>query len=567
MKYLFLLLAASCSLSSFAQALFPHDGAQLRRTQVMFEYPDVPGATYRFELYDESDTAHVVKLTDTLLKQNVCFVRTNMHFGKAYRWKYTAQKAQASVFESPVYHFRTLSDPLVDTMLHRLSIRKAEKGKYADGIVFIDGFNAAVDRQGAPVWYTSQPGNSLRDVNLAADGSVTMLNGTKALATDLEGNLLWEGPDDQLNDYHHDMIKLRNGNYLVCGLTQIANESPAALAGPAASAQQGRSINSATILEITPARKIVWRFDLVPEMKRNFGTKFESQKMMKRLGHLNGLAIDENNHIIYASFKNFSSVFKIDQRTNDVVNIFGNSQFSLLDSTQAGKFFSAQHSPILLTNGNLMVFNNDLPGVSSSIVELRNPLTRRDDEKVWEYRFEDAGVKYAHTNHMGSVQELPNGNFLVCAGNLNNRVFEVTRDKKLVWDAFLEKTTGSPDPASMWEYASTYKAFFATSLYPYYFSLQSAYAQPQLTSAGLGKGVKLIINNAGSQPDTYEVSAETRAGNVISKVLLVTLKPNQSNTATVMLAPPVTVRKGEELKIKVRSLTSNVSRQLIYHVQ
>ncbi|MBU0762823.1 MAG: arylsulfotransferase family protein [Candidatus Altiarchaeota archaeon] len=90
------------------------------------------------------------------------------------------------------------------------------------------------------------------------------------------------------------------------------------------------------------------------------------------------------------------------------------------------------HTPRILENGNILVFDNGMHRNYSRVVEV-DPVT---DEIVWEY-LSDPPEAF-HTTTMGSAQRLPNGNTLIVESN-RGRVFEVTKDKELVWEYITKK--------------------------------------------------------------------------------------------------------------------------------
>ena len=79
-----------------------------------------------------------------------------------------------------------------------------------------------------------------------------------------------------------------------------------------------------------------------------------------------------------------------------------------------------------LADGRLLLFDNLGVPELSRVLEL-DPFTR---QVVWQY----GGVpgEAFHSEGMGSVQRLPNGNTLV-TDSFAGRAFEVTRGKQVVW--------------------------------------------------------------------------------------------------------------------------------------
>ena len=108
----------------------------------------------------------------------------------------------------------------------------------------------------------------------------------------------------------------------------------------------------------------------------------------------------------------------LDIKTGDFVWKWGNS------------ILSHQHSPSLLENGNILVFDNGchrqgLP--FSKIIEI-NPNT---NEIEWEYTG-DPFISFFSSN-ISSCERLPNGNTLITEG-APGRIFEITHEKEIVWE-------------------------------------------------------------------------------------------------------------------------------------
>ena len=87
------------------------------------------------------------------------------------------------------------------------------------------------------------------------------------------------------------------------------------------------------------------------------------------------------------------------------------------------------HQPTLLSNGNILLFDNGFFRGWSRIVEY-DPVA---EEIVWEYKGADPFDFYSRGR--GACQKLPNGNVLVTE-SAKGRVFEVTPDGETVWDFY-----------------------------------------------------------------------------------------------------------------------------------
>jgi len=87
----------------------------------------------------------------------------------------------------------------------------------------------------------------------------------------------------------------------------------------------------------------------------------------------------------------------------------------------------AQHEPVLLDGGTLLLFDNMGTPRRSAVLEI-DPLT---GDVLWSYRADEPDVFYSQ--RAGSVQRLPNGNTLVVESNAG-RAFELTPAKDVVWE-------------------------------------------------------------------------------------------------------------------------------------
>jgi hypothetical protein len=129
---------------------------------------------------------------------------------------------------------------------------------------------------------------------------------------------------------------------------------------------------------------------------------------------------------ILISMRNLCTVAIIDPVTRHIVWTIGGIWFW-------------QHQPVLLGNKRMLVFDNN-PRLwnldnFSRILEF-DPFTK---QVYWQYK----GSKQApfYSSLQGSVQRLPNGNTLISESDYG-RVFEVNREKEMVWEYRSPHTSG-----------------------------------------------------------------------------------------------------------------------------
>jgi len=124
------------------------------------------------------------------------------------------------------------------------------------------------------------------------------------------------------------------------------------------------------------------------------------------------------------SFRHGSMIFILDQDTKDVV------WRAIYDQVEGN--LEGQHSPQMLSNGRILVFDNGRYRNFSRVIEL-DPVTL---EVVWEYKDKDF-----FTLSQGHAQRLSNGNTLITESE-KGRVFEVTREGEVVWEYYHPEIQG-----------------------------------------------------------------------------------------------------------------------------
>jgi len=100
-----------------------------------------------------------------------------------------------------------------------------------------------------------------------------------------------------------------------------------------------------------------------------------------------------------------------------------------------------QHSPQMLSNGNILIFDNGRYRGRSRVIEI-DPLTLNI---VWEYKADDF-----FTKSQGYCQRLGNGNTLITESE-KGRAFEITKSGKIVWEYYhpdIQDETNSKYPES-----------------------------------------------------------------------------------------------------------------------
>jgi outer membrane protein assembly factor BamB len=226
---------------------------------------------------------------------------------------------------------------------------------------------------------------------------------------DWDGNLTWyfQLPDEH-HFPHHDLITLKNGNYLILGYDGHTHTD--------------------YLWEVNADRQVVWEWWMYDHRQSFSGWDEESTDP----SHCNSIrelplnrwfdAGDERFRPgnILVSARNLNTIFIIDKVTGDVV-------------WQYSKDFDHQHEAVMVERGRfadglVVVFNNGLENLHAyrrSLVQAIDPVS---EQVTWEYGSE---LFFAYVG--GTAQPLPGKNILITSGN-GGRTFEITPDGRIVWE-------------------------------------------------------------------------------------------------------------------------------------
>jgi hypothetical protein len=205
-------------------------------------------------------------------------------------------------------------------------------------------------------------------------------------------------------------------------------------------------------------------------------------------------------------------------------------------------------------------------GGVSSVIEFKEVKNKKENPLVWKFDLNFDTLTDGKSVSGGNVNELPNSNILVCAGVLN-RVFEVTRNKEIVWDAFIEiKRKGD----TLWQAYPQYRCNWVKQLNRYHYLSEASDlgVQKPATSAVGQRTISIAIHNTGNADDSYDV--EVLAGNAdpVSKLTVPLVKKNSSFNKQLTLALPdtvssITVMVRSKNSLRVQNLTLDLAQNKI----
>jgi len=253
------------------------------------------------------------------------------------------------------------------------------------------------------------------------------LNGQASCCVELDwdGNIVWSYEDPWM---HHDYERLPNGNTLlvkweslprglirkVKGGYQHEKDDPKKMLGDA-------------VLEVSPEGEIVRKWNSWEHLDPSTEIIGALDHRMEWT-HCNSISYTPKGNWLL-SFRRISLICEVNPKTEKIVWKWG-------DGTTAHQHdakYSSKKTITLFDNGVHRKHNLDY----SRVIEI----DAKSKKILWEYSDDPPFSFYSYFG--GSVDYLPNGNYLICE-TAKGQMFEVTRDKKVVWEYISPFYYGNP---------------------------------------------------------------------------------------------------------------------------
>ena len=241
---------------------------------------------------------------------------------------------------------------------------------------------------------------------------LAVFEGVGLVKLDKDSKLLWV----YLGNSHHDLDVLENGDIYVLSrkahmIPRINKEKPVLEDFITLLDPQGHPKRELSLLEAAE-RSEYW--PIIWGLMHKDGDLFHSNTLKYLDGSMAGVSPLYKKGNILTSLRRINAIAIIDM--------------------EAGKLawckfgpWVAQHQPVLMKNGDMMLFDNNRFSDYSRVVEFE-PFT---EKIVWYYLGNPPNSFYSCA--CGSCQPLPNNNVLIVESQ-DGRAFEVKRDGTIVWD-------------------------------------------------------------------------------------------------------------------------------------
>jgi len=282
----------------------------------------------------------------------------------------------------------------------------------------------------------------IRDLKITRNGTITFMSNVNAHEIDYDANILWSAHDAKTEDsnivqqYHHEFTKLSNGHFMTIGnIRSIEN-----------------TVNNEVRINSDSGTKKIMPCGYVIEYdtKSNIAWKWNSCNSIgfdDASSHFNSFYFDEKKLVVYTSYRNFNTIIKTEYPSGRLLATYNGGRNGI---------FYYQHNVSLNNDGNLLLFNNNFKAHLAakerntlsicSIAVFKEPATATDTlQKIWEFTCDFDTLASAISPGGGSVQQLSDGDYLVCTG-LPGRDFIVSKDKKVLWNILVEENKNGWKP-------------------------------------------------------------------------------------------------------------------------
>ncbi len=483
----------------------PTEGEQVNYRIIGFSYPQEKNTAKKYKLEFAAGNYSSDSLFNLgIFKTEVCYKSTSIlelpYFDKEYTWRVVYYNKNGSQSKSKLQHFSTGYFRGIDTCNIRLKILKPAV-KYKDDYVFIDGSNVLYDMKGNPVWYLpmqkreDKSNAQIRDLKTSPQGTITFMLNQHAYEMNYNGDTLWRGPDDgavngeDSERYHHEMTRMSNGHYMILGTEHVFwdhvvkpvdssfsvdGDEPKPLGTTPA---QRKKTPFGTIIEYDEKGKVVWSWKSSGYFMNSDVVNFMPEGMSKVIDvHENAFFFDEKDSVIYLSFRNISRILKIKYPEGNIVNTYGEIFKPGIPPSGNG-LFCDQHGIRRSKEGHLYLYNNnacnDATALPTILIMDEDKGGKDSLTKIWEYQCNIEGINVSpllkkawakkqllrqtqkelkslkgsllHVTTGGNVIEMPDKSIFACMNAQYGKIFIVTRDKKILWEAIPEKYNQGDD--------------------------------------------------------------------------------------------------------------------------
>jgi len=231
---------------------------------------------------------------------------------------------------------------------------------------------------------------------------------------DSDNNLVWKYEDPLLT---HDFYRMENGHTMVIKYVQIPDDLKNEVKGGIPIEPEAPMWCDA-LNEVNPKGQVIWEWLAYEHLDPKIDIICPLEHRVEWT-HMNTCTVLPDGNIL-GSFRHTNTICIIDKDTGNISWRWGPGELA------------HQHEPVMLDNGNILVFDNGAHRAFSRFNYSRvlevNPRTNKIE---WEYKADPPFTFFSSV--CGGCQRLPNGNTLITESD-SGRIFEITYEGEIVWE-------------------------------------------------------------------------------------------------------------------------------------
>jgi Arylsulfotransferase (ASST)/Bacterial cadherin-like domain/RTX calcium-binding nonapeptide repeat (4 copies) len=218
------------------------------------------------------------------------------------------------------------------------------------------------DRDGVPVWWDTEPGGTLQDAKVLADGSVAWWNAASGyVIREPEGTLVQQVTAVGGSTDGHELQQLPNGNFLL-----ISNETLEDVDLTEYGGTTHEDVEEMVVQEVSPSGDLEWSWSTkghigLAETGRWWPTAL-AMPQPRDIIHMNAIEpVGEDAVLI--SVRHTDAVYKIDKATGEIVWKLGGTwtpkSLKVLNDPEGAYPFGGQHDIRLQPDGTITIHDNN----------------------------------------------------------------------------------------------------------------------------------------------------------------------------------------------------------------
>lgn len=228
---------------------------------------------------------------------------------------------------------------------------------------------------------------------------------------DWEGNIVWQYHNSSI---HHDFERLDNGNTLLLAWEPIPNQVTYNIQGGTPQLDDQMLMLGDKILEINQYGDIVWEWKSWEYLDFGYHRICPLENRIEWT-HANSIQLMSDGNILL-SFRNTNTLVIVSRADGSILWEWGYGELE------------HQHHPTEIEHGKIMLLDNrPHEGNGARIITI----DIAHKKILSEYKGEPGNPFFAV--HAGSVDQLPNGNLLICQGS-EGKAFEIDGAGSILWE-------------------------------------------------------------------------------------------------------------------------------------